>query len=199
MPQKNTFFRLTSTFACYYEQLNGKTVDITDEVPFDLPDTWEWCRVKNVIELLSGRDLSPQNYNDTNGAYPYITGASNFNKATLIINRWTDTPEVLSVINDVLLTCKGTIGEIAINTVGEIHIARQIMALRPVNLLTKEYLVIILQGMIVKIKAEANGLIPGISRDVVLNLLAPLPPLVEQQRISKTIAHYNSILESISK
>ena len=28
MPQKNTIFRLTSTFACYYEQLNGKTVDI---------------------------------------------------------------------------------------------------------------------------------------------------------------------------
>ena len=111
---------------CYYEQLNGKTTDITVEIPFDLPVSWCWYRLKNIIDLLSGRDLTPQNYNGKGGRYPYITGASNFDKSKLIINRWTDTPEVISIPNDILLTCKGTIGEIAINSVGEIHIARQI-------------------------------------------------------------------------
>lgn len=199
MPQKNTVFRLTSTFACYHEQLNGKTVDITAEIPFDLPEGWYWYRLKNVIELLSGRDLTPQNYNNKSGRYPYITGASNFDKSKLIINRWTDTPEVLSIPNDVLLTCKGTIGEIAINSVGEIHIARQIMALRPSPSIIKDYLATVLQSMINHIRSEANGLIPGISRDVILELLIPLPPLTEQQRIVQAIAQYNSILELISK
>ena len=51
MPQKNTIFRLTSTFACYYEQLNGKTVDISEEIPFDLPESWCWCRLGSVVEI----------------------------------------------------------------------------------------------------------------------------------------------------
>ena len=29
----------------YYEQVDGKTIDITDEIPFDLPDSWAWCRL----------------------------------------------------------------------------------------------------------------------------------------------------------
>ena len=32
----------------YYEQIDGKTVDITEEIPFDIPDNWAWCRLKNV-------------------------------------------------------------------------------------------------------------------------------------------------------
>ena len=51
MPQKNTVFRLTSAFACYYEQLNGETVDITAEIPFDLPESWSWCRLYSVVEI----------------------------------------------------------------------------------------------------------------------------------------------------
>ena len=184
---------------CYYEQLDGKTIDVTTEIPFDLPPKWCWCRLKNIINLLSGRDLTPQNYNDKGGRYPYITGASNFDKSKLIINRWTDTPEVISIPNDVLLTCKGTIGEIALNSVGKIHIARQIMALRPSPSIIKEYLATVLQSMINHIKSEANGLIPGISRDVILELLIPLPPLTEQRRIVQAIIQYNSILELISK
>ena len=67
MPQKNVNFSLKNTGLCYYEQLNGKAVNITEEIPFDLPGIWEWCRTKNIIELLSGRDLTPQDYNDTGG------------------------------------------------------------------------------------------------------------------------------------
>ena len=29
---------------CYYEHINGKDVDITEEIPFDLPDSWAWSR-----------------------------------------------------------------------------------------------------------------------------------------------------------
>ena len=194
---KHESFIFKSDDNCYYEQLNGKTVDVSEEIPFNLPPKWCWCRLKNIIDLLSGRDLTPQNYNDKGGRYPYITGASNFDKSKLIINRWTDAPEVISIPNDVLLTCKGTIGEIAINSVGEIHIARQIMALRPSPSIIKEYLATVLQSMINHIKLEANGLIPGISRDVILELLIPIPPLAEQQRIVQAIAQYNSILELI--
>ena len=29
---------------CYYEHINGKDVDITEDIPFDLPDSWAWSR-----------------------------------------------------------------------------------------------------------------------------------------------------------
>ena len=29
---------------CYYEHINGKDVDITEEVPYELPDSWSWSR-----------------------------------------------------------------------------------------------------------------------------------------------------------
>ena len=44
-----------------------------DEIPFDIPESWEWCSLGSVISLLSGRDLSPQEYNDNNDGIPYIT------------------------------------------------------------------------------------------------------------------------------
>ena len=29
---------------CYYEHINGKDIDITEDIPFDLPDSWAWSR-----------------------------------------------------------------------------------------------------------------------------------------------------------
>lgn len=98
---------------CYYEHINEKDVDITDEIPFDLPSYWSWARVNEVISLLSGRDLEPTQYNSNNQGVPYITGASNFIAEKLIINRWTEQPTVIPKKNDLLITCKGTIGETA--------------------------------------------------------------------------------------
>ena len=162
-----------------------------------MPEGWAWIRLKDVIDLLSGRDLPSDGYQSEKGAFPYITGASNFDKGNLSVNRWTDTPEVISEKQDVLLTCKGTIGEIAINTIGPLHIARQIMALRPTIAINNVFLANALQSMIIWIKSEANGLIPGISRDVILKLLFPLPPVQEQARIIKAISQYKSILKSL--
>ena len=150
-----------------------------------------------IIDLLSGRDLTAQKYQSEKAAFPYITGASNFHEGSLIINRWTDFPEVISKTNDVLVTCKGTIGEIAVNSAGYVHIARQIMALRSSLAIDHDYLAIILQSLMSQIKSEANGLIPGISRDVILNLLIPLPPLTEQHRIGQKSKKIDSILKSL--
>jgi type I restriction enzyme S subunit len=57
----------------YYEKIGGEIRCIDEEIPFDVPDGWEWCRLKNIIELYSGRDLLPQVYNTDNQGIPYIT------------------------------------------------------------------------------------------------------------------------------
>jgi len=177
-----------------YWEKNGKIEkDITDEIPFEIPNTWAWCRLSNLILLLSGRDLGPTQYNSVSNGIPYMTGASNFKDGTLIKNRWTDTPIVISVLGDLLITCKGTIGEMAFNTIGDIHIARQVMALRS-SFVDLNYIQYYLSANIQVLQKQANSMIPGISRDTLLNAIIPLPPLMEQARIVAMIKRLASIM-----
>ena len=154
--------------------------------PFDIPDSWEWVRLGKIISLLSGRDLAPQNYSSIPQTYPYMTGASNFSNGELLVNRWTNVPATISHNGDLLITCKGTVGVMAINTIGDIHIARQIMAISS-SVVDLHYVKVFLSAIVSSLKATATSMIPGIDRSAMLNLLIPLPPLNEQKRIVKRV------------
>jgi len=181
----------------YYEKIlaTGEVKCIDEEIPFEIPQGWEWCRLRDVIQLLSGRDLEPSMYNSSQKGIPYITGASNFNNENLIVNRWTQTPVTVSEEGDLLITCKGTIGTMAFNNIGSIHIARQIMAIHSKDV-DLHYLKLYLELNIGTLESQANSMIPGISREVVLNSLVPIPPLQEQIKI---VDKCNSLMPLVSK
>ena len=181
----------------YYEKIlaTGEVKCIDEEVPFEIPQGWEWCRLRDVIQLLSGRDLEPSMYNSSPKGIPYITGASNFNNENLIVNRWTQTPVTVSEEGDLLITCKGTIGTMAFNNIGSIHIARQIMAIHSKDV-DLHYLKLYFELNIGTLESQANSMIPGISREVVLNSLVPIPPLQEQIKI---VGKSNSLMPLVSK
>ena len=181
----------------YYEKMlaTGEVKCIDEEIPFEIPQGWEWCRMRDVIQLLSGRDLEPSMYNSSQKGIPYITGASNFNNENLIVNRWTQTPVTVSEEGDLLITCKGTIGTMAFNNIGSIHIARQIMAIHSKDV-DLHYLKLYFELNIGTLESQANSMIPGISREVVLNSLVPIPPLQEQIKI---VEKSNSLMPLVSK
>ena len=154
-----------------------------EEIPLEIPESWCWCRLGEIIDLLSGRDLEPSEYNSLSKGIPYMTGASNFENEKLIINRWTDKPTTISRLGDLLITCKGTIGELAINHVGDIHIARQIMAIQNTDFISLSFLKFFLISRVDKIQRQAKSMIPGISREDMLGFLFPLPPLAVQNAI----------------
>jgi len=178
----------------YYERIGTKEYDISEEIPFDIPYSWCWCRLSNVISLLSGRDLVPELYNSNHNGIPYITGASNFNDGSLIVNRWTNSPLTISHKNDLLITCKGTIGELAFNQIGDIHIARQIMSLSGI-IVELDYIQCYLKAIVPALEKQANSMIPGISRDTLLNAILPLPPKGEQKRIISRVTQLLDILK----
>lgn len=136
--------------------------------------------------MLSGTDFKPDEYNDRYQGIPYITGASNLSKNGILLNRWTETPKVIANRGDVLLVCKGSgYGKTAICDIEEAHIARQIMAIKKFVTLEMGYIRLFLQANFDQIKSKGQGVIPGIDRNNVMNLLFPLPPLSEQHRIVK--------------
>lgn len=43
----------------YYEQIGKKCRDITEQIPFEIPSNWEWCRVRNVSNSYIGLTYKP--------------------------------------------------------------------------------------------------------------------------------------------
>lgn len=184
----------------YYEKIGNKVVNIDDEIPFELPDGWAWCRFSEVIELFSGQDLTPDRYSEIPQGIPYITGASNLDNGAVIVNRWTSSATTHATVGDLLLTVKGSgVGKMAICDIADAHIARQIMALRCRNGITQEYLRIVVSAFLTEITDQANGIIPGIRREVVLGTLFPLPPLSEQLKISEKVNWITKEFQTIEK
>ena len=166
----------------YYEKVGGKDIEICEELPFNIPSSWAWCRLGSVIILQSGQDLIPERYFAIPKGIPYITGASNLSNGAVLVNRWTNSPTSISHKGDLLITCKGTVGTMAYNTIGDIHIARQIMSIHSDWILI-DYIEKYLEYSIPKLEKSAHSIIPGISRETILSMLIPIPSIEEQHRI----------------
>ena len=180
-----------NSLSSYYEKFlaTGEVKCIDDEIPFEIPQGWEWCRMGGIIELLSGQDFMPEKYNSKNQGIPYITGASSISNGKLIINRWTECPSVIGKLGDLLIVCKGSgVGKMCFCNVEKIHIARQIQIIRGFSsFICMSYLKLIIDANLSAITSNAQGVIPGISREHILNLIIPIPPFNAQQHIIKKL------------
>ena len=160
----------------------------------NLPSGWAKTFVRNIISLTSGTDLTPDEYSSDNIGVPYLTGASNISEDdSKIINRYTNARYVNSHKDEILLTCKGTIGKIAINDIGDIHVARQFMSIK--SFILNDYMVLYLKTIVAYLNSEAKSMIPGIDRNQILTKEIMLPPIQEQNRIAYKVS---SLLSQIS-
>ena len=172
---------------------------VDEDMPFEIPESWEWCKLGRVISLLSGQDFSPNKYNSSGNGIPYIIGASNIIDGLLQITRWTTSPSVLANQGDLLVVCKGAgVGKMCLCNLSKAHIARQIQAIRVCsNLINIEYVKYFLTCRVDDITSKANGLIPGLNRELILDFFIPIPPYNEQKRIIQNISNTFAILERI--
>ena len=166
---------------------------------FEVPEGWAWCNFTEVADLISGQDFPPEKYNSNAQGTPYIIGASNIEKGCLKINRWTEYPSVLSQKGDVLVVCKGAgVGKVAVNDLGIVHIARQIQAVRiQYDIVSSDFMRILIDWCVPSIVSQANGLIPGLKRELLQGVLLPIPPQNEQERIVSTVCEAYAIIDDL--
>ena len=166
----------------------------------DCPIGWQVVTLKEIVSLYSGRDLEAARCNAEHRGIPYLVGASCIDNQNISVYRWTENPEVVAKINDTLLSCKGTVGEVILNQLGDVHIARQFMSIRSKSpqLILPKYIELIIKASIENLRSTARGIIPGISRVDILEMTVAIPPLAEQKRILTRISELESSLSFIS-
>lgn len=193
---------------CYYEQLNGKSVKITAEIPFDLPDGWGWSRLRSLGTIVGGGTPSTLNADYWNGEIPWLSPAdlTDYHKKYISRGRKNITTDGLAHSSAVLMP-SGSILYSSRAPIGYVVIARNAIStnqgfksLVPAINGLSEFLYYILIGVTPDIKRRATGTtFKEISGAEFGETLVPLPPLREQLRIVQAIEQYDSILGPISK
>ena len=190
----------------YYEQIGEKCNDITDEVPFDLPYNWCWCRFSNIASMTIGKTPARgEQIYWINGKYNWVSisdmvdgGIISITKekiSDLAVNEIFSAP--ISKKGSLLMSFKLSIGKTSILNIDAYH-NEAIITIRPV--IDKEYA---MRNYLFKVLPQiANS---GESKDAIKgktlnskslgNLLIPLPPLVEQQRIVQKIEQLMQLLK----
>lgn len=149
---------------------------------------WSHHTLEQLCELISGQHIEAKDYNSEQKGIGYLTGPSDFGGLNPLISKWTEFPKRTATKGDVLITVKGSgVGKINIMSHEELAISRQLMAVRPNNVLG-EIIYWFLKQQYNYFQSLANGAaIPGISRSDVLELQLCLPPLDKQPALKNQI------------
>ncbi len=155
----------------------------------------EYVKLRNYIELISGRDLTKAQYNDKNNGIPYIMGASNMTNGKLNIERWTNEPTVIGEKGDLIISVKGTVGELLILEEEKVHLSRQVMAIRPKEGYDVKFVFYYMKYYLDRLKEKAKGMIPGVTREDILDAEFIEVSSEEQQRIIKILDKAQELID----
>ena len=182
----------------YYEQIGANCNDITDEIPFDLPYNWCWCRFSNIVSMTIGK--TPARGEQTywiNGKYNWVSISDMVDGDTISTTKEKVSDLAVKEIfsapisekGSLLMSFKLSIGKTSILDIDAYH-NEAIITIRPV--IDKEYA---MRNYLFKVLPLIANL--GDSKDAIkgktlnskslANLLIPLPTLQEQQRIIERI------------
>ena len=185
----------TNSLSSYYEKFlaTGEVKCIDEEIPFEIPATWEWCRLGYIFSHCTGKALNGTNRKGN--LYTYITTSNlywdRFELSSLKEMYFTEEElgKCTATKGDLLVCEGGDIGRSAIwNYDYNIRIQNHIHKLRSyIPLCTRFfYYVMDLYKGIGYIGGKGIG-IQGLSSGALHNILIPTPSINEQKRIISQI------------
>lgn len=162
-----------------------------DETPFDIPESWKWCRLSDVIDVRDGTHDSPK-YVPV--GIPLVTsknlvnGAIDYSNVKYITLEDADKINARSMVddNDILFAMIGSIGNpVLVKKDREFCIKNMALFKRFSNTeISMRYAYWFLFYAQYKLKKEASGGVQSfISLSRFREYLIPLPPVAEQNRI----------------
>ena len=173
-----------------YEKVGkNEPVCIADEVPFEIPESWEWVRLGSIGDWGSGATPSrsvPEYYG---GDIPWLkTGDLNDSYIKYIPENISElalekTSVRLNPTGSVLIAMYGaTIGKVGILTFPATT-NQACCACLPIEIFNEYLFYFLMSQKVAFVKQGEGGAQPNISKEKIVATLMPLPPLAEQYRI----------------
>ena len=191
-----------------YEKVGkNEPVCIADEVPFDIPDSWEWVRLGSILSVISDGTHKTPHY--VSEGVPFLSvqnisgGKFDFTKLKYITQE--EHRKLIERIKpqkeDILFCRIGTLGKAIKCTLDfEFSIFVSLGLLRPVNISLTDYIVFAINSPLGD-KWIRDNKVGGGTHTYKINLvdiprmLIPIPPLEEQKRIFDKLSIFEQLFE----
>ena len=158
-----------------------------------VPNDWSLALLDDGIELISGQHVDAQYVNNSGNGKPYLTGPADFPNGSIIVSKFTNHAKKECEKGDILITVKGSgTGKVIISD-ASYAISRQLMAIRPKSF-DSTFCYYNLVANVKRYEGAAAGLIPGISREDVLNTPILVPPYPEQRKIASILRTWDKAI-----
>ena len=192
-----------------YEKVGKKEpVCIADEVPFEIPESWEWCRLGTLMSIISDGTQKTPTYVEKGVTFLSV---QNISKGYFDLTRIKYITQeehekliqrVKPQLNDILICRIGTLGKAIKCTVDfEFSIFVSLGLLRPVCAETADYIIFAINSPIGDKWIQDNKVGGGthtykINLVDIPNMLIPIPPQAEQERIFAKMSELDSPLSA---
>ena len=183
----------------YFEKIGEIEKDITDEIPFEIPDSWAWVRHNDLFDI-SGGSQPPKSIFQTQEKEGYIRlfQIRDYGPNPQPVHIPLSTASKISQKGDILLARYGaSLGKVFYAEYGAYNVAlAKVIPLYESPLIFQKYIFLyycssIYQNEIVNRSRCAQA---GFNKEDLNSLLFPLPPLAEQYRI---VEKYEKAIASI--
>ena len=208
--KNDSYIYKNSTDNCYYQKYaDGCEENISDEIPFDVPDGWVWCRLGEIADIARGGSPRPIEYfiTDKENGINWIKIGDTVPESKYIISaKEKIKPEGKKYsrfvhAGDFLLTNSMSFGRPYILKIdGCIHDGWLVFA-DIINSLLKEFLYYTLSSQYIYNSfslVAAGSTVKNLKADTVKQVLFPFPPLAEQKRIVVKIEELFAQLDFIT-
>lgn len=193
----------------YYEKFlaTREVKCIDEEIPFEIPATWEWCRLLSIVSLLGDGIHGTPEYSE-GGSVNFINGNNLFDGQILIKpdTKTVSKEEAVKhsrLLNEstVLVSINGTIGNIAFYSGENVILGKSACYFNLLNGIERKYIKIVLQTdyFLEYTKRVATGsTIKNVPLSGMRNVLIPIPPKDEQQVIIDKLSSLKLLIEKFN-
>ena len=182
----------------YFEKRGKEIACIDDEIPFEIPDSWEWVRFGSLINMRIGKTPPRGDVNFwSNGTTPWISISDMYDYGIIkhtkeqVSDFAIKTAFASSIVpaGTLIMSFKLTVGRTSILDIDAVH-NEAIISIKPYvdsDDSLRDYLFYILP--LISNFGDSKDAIKGktLNSTSLFNLLIPLPPLAEQRRIVNAI------------
>ena len=207
--KNETFIYKNNDDNSYYEQIDGETVCIDDDLPFEIPDSWRWCKFDNVTTIKGGKRLpSGQSLLNDKTNHPYLRIVDMKNNTIIDDDIHYISEDVFAKIKqyiitdeDLYITIAGTIGNVGIipSKYNNANLTENAVRVTPL-LINKKYLMYLILSNYVHnqfIDKTHHVAMPKLAIERIKGVFVPIPPLFEQSNIINKLESIFSYLDNI--